>query len=102
MSLFPAVEQRQARAQMCERKQKLPFRKEQALVKTQPITMITALIHFFLPELGFMTESLFKVPTFYTFASGFKFVASELWEIYSKYSRWGNMGKLENSGKEGP
>lgn len=49
-----------------------------------------------------MTESLFKVPTFYTFASGFKFVASELWEIYSKYSRWGNMGKLENSGKEGP
>lgn len=64
--------------------------------------MITALIHFFLPELGFMTESLFKVPTFYTFASGFKFVASELWEIYSKYSRWGNMGKLENSGKEGP
>lgn len=85
-----------------KRKQRLPFKREQALVKTKPIAMITALIHFFPPELDFMTESHLKIPIFYIFALSFKLVTSELWEIYSKYSRWGNMGNLESSGKEGP
>lgn len=75
---------------MCERKQKLPFRKEQALVKPEPI----AINPFFSFRIRFHDRnSLLKVSIFYTFALDFKSVTSELWEIYLKYSRWGKYGE---------